>query len=90
MQPDLHDWNRFITPAELRDALARQGLREGGLSGLAPGVAPPVMIRLMRQLKKGKLSHAEFGRKTAFVLTKDLRITYIGHATKAASAEEAA
>jgi len=34
-------------------------------------------------LKQGKFSYGEFGRKAAFKLTSDLRITYIGHATKA-------
>jgi len=28
--PGLHDWNQFITPAELRDVLARHQLREEG------------------------------------------------------------
>lgn len=90
MPPRLHDRDQFITPAELRNALARHHLREEGLTGLAPGVSPPVMIRLMRQLKKGRLSCAEFGHKAAFVLTKDLRVSYIGHAAKVASSEAAA
>ena len=82
MPPDLHDWDQFIPPAELHATLARHGLHNHDTTGMSPGVAPPVLIRLLRQLKKGKLSHAEFGRKASFVLTKDLRITYIGHATK--------
>ena len=89
LPPGLHDWNQFITPAELRQALVRRHLREEGLTGLAPGVSPPTLIRLMRQLKKGRLSYGEFGRRAAFVLTKDLRVSYIGHAAKVASAEAA-
>jgi 2-polyprenyl-6-hydroxyphenyl methylase / 3-demethylubiquinone-9 3-methyltransferase len=90
MPPNLHDWNQFITPAELRNALARHHLRESGLAGLTPGVSPPALIRLLRQLKKGRLSCAEFGRRAAFVLTKDLRVSYIGHAIKTGSPGTAA
>ncbi len=90
MPPGLHDWNQFITPAELRSALARHHLREDGLTGLKPGVSPPALIRLMRQLKKSRLSCGELGSRAAFVLTKDLRVSYIGHAPKIASPEGAA
>ena len=83
MPAGLHDWDQFITPAELRAALARHGLQVHGMAGMSPGISPPALIRLMRQLKKGRFSHAEFGRRASFALGKDLRITYIGHATKA-------
>ena len=82
MPPDLHDWDQFITPDELRGVLARHHLREGGLTGLKPGIAPPALIPLMHRVKKGKISYAEFGRRSAMVLSKDLRVSYIGHATK--------
>jgi len=83
MPAHLHDWAQFITPAELQDALARHGLHGHGMAGMSPGISPPALIRVMRQLKKGRFSPAEFGRKTCFELSQDLRIMYIGHATKA-------
>ena len=86
LPPDLHDWNQFITPAELRAVLARHHLREDGLTGLRPRVWPPALIPLTRQVKKGKLSYAEFGRRTAMVISRDLRVSYIGHATKVSPA----
>ncbi|HEX9041315.1 MAG TPA: bifunctional 2-polyprenyl-6-hydroxyphenol methylase/3-demethylubiquinol 3-O-methyltransferase UbiG [Trebonia sp.] len=82
LPPGLHDWNQFITPAELRDALARHHLREEGMTGLKPGISPPALILLTHQVKKGKLSYAEFGRRSAMVISKNLRASYIGHATK--------
>jgi 2-polyprenyl-6-hydroxyphenyl methylase / 3-demethylubiquinone-9 3-methyltransferase len=82
MPPGLHDWDQFITPAELGAILARHNLESCGMTGMAPGISPPALIRLLRQLKKGKLSHADFGRKAAFTLTKDMRISYLGHAVK--------
>jgi 2-polyprenyl-6-hydroxyphenyl methylase/3-demethylubiquinone-9 3-methyltransferase len=82
LPPDLHDWDHFITPAELTAALRRHGLRDDDLTGMAPGVRPPGMVRLMRGAKKGKFSYAEFGRRAAFVLTEDTRILYVGRATR--------
>jgi 2-polyprenyl-6-hydroxyphenyl methylase/3-demethylubiquinone-9 3-methyltransferase len=82
MPRNLHDWNMFITPAELHATLARHGLQNQDMVGMAPGVSPPVMLRLLRQLKKQRLSPGEFGRKTTFILTDDLNISYIGHAQK--------
>jgi len=82
MPANLHDWDQFVTPGELRAALARHGLHERGMAGMSPGISPPALIRLMRQLKKGRFSYAEFGRRASFALGQDLRITYIGHATK--------
>ncbi|HEY6278615.1 MAG TPA: bifunctional 2-polyprenyl-6-hydroxyphenol methylase/3-demethylubiquinol 3-O-methyltransferase UbiG [Streptosporangiaceae bacterium] len=84
MPPSLHDWHHFVTPDELRGALARHGLSCHGLTGMAPGLPPPALFRLMRQLKKGRFSYADFGRKAEFVLTPDLRVSYLGHASKAA------
>ena len=82
MPPGLHDWDQFITPAELGGTLARHGLETGRMRGIAPSVSPPALLRLVRQLKTGKLSPADFGRKSAFTLTGSLRVSYIGHAVK--------
>jgi 2-polyprenyl-6-hydroxyphenyl methylase/3-demethylubiquinone-9 3-methyltransferase len=87
MPPSLHDWDQFITPDELRGVLGRHGLPSRDLTGMAPGIAPPALLRLLRQLKKGRISHGDFGRKATFVLTKDLRVSYIGHAIKAPGGE---
>jgi len=86
MPPGLHDWHQFITPAELGQHLARHGLDQHHLTGMAPGISPPAMIRLLRQVKEGKLSYADFGSRSAFALTSDQRISYLGHATKNARA----
>jgi 2-polyprenyl-6-hydroxyphenyl methylase/3-demethylubiquinone-9 3-methyltransferase len=80
--PNLHDWNQFITPAELGGILARHDLRSHDIAGMSPRLAAPAMFRIVRQLKKGKISYAEFGRRASLELTADLRISYIGHATR--------
>jgi 2-polyprenyl-6-hydroxyphenyl methylase/3-demethylubiquinone-9 3-methyltransferase len=82
LPPGLHDWDQFITPAELRGALGRHNMHSQGMTGMSPGVSAPAAFRLARQLRKGRLSYAEFGRRIALVLTRDLRISYIGHAIR--------
>jgi 2-polyprenyl-6-hydroxyphenyl methylase/3-demethylubiquinone-9 3-methyltransferase len=83
MPAGIHDWQQFITPEELRAALARHNLDVRDYTGMAPGIAPLSLILLLRKLKKGRLSHGEFGRGAAFTLTKKLRISYLGYALKA-------
>ena len=85
MPKDLHDWSQFVTPAEMRDALSRHHLESAEMVGMAPSVAPPALFRLLRQLKKRRFSYGEFGRKAPFKLTQDLRISYLGYATKPVS-----
>ncbi len=83
MPPGLHDWDQFITPAELGRCLSRHQLQPRDLTGMAPRRSPPALLKLLRQLKQGKLGYADLGRRAAFGLTTDLRVSYLGHATKA-------
>ena len=82
MPPGLHDWNQFITPEELGVCLARHGLGQHDLTGMSLRISPLTAIRLLRQVKKGTLSYADFGRQAACTLTSNLRLSYLGHATK--------
>lgn len=79
---DMHDYSQFITPAELHSLLGTSGLSDGGHTGMSPSLKPPRIFRLLRQVKTGKMSYAEFGSRLRFVLTKDTRVSYIGHAIK--------
>jgi NAD+ dependent glucose-6-phosphate dehydrogenase len=89
MPRDLRDWSQFITPPELGRALAGHGLQLHDLAGIAPSLSPPALFLLLRRLKKGVMSYGDFGRAAAFTLTKSLRISYIGHATKTRAADSA-
>ncbi len=84
MPPNLHAWEQFITPDELDAALRRHQLAGRDVVGIAPGVTPPRLLRMLRQLRKGRLSYGEFGHRAQFVVTKDTRVSYAGFATKAA------
>ena len=82
MPPNLHAWEKFITPDELRTVLGRHGLDNREVVGIGPGVKPPTLVRLMRRLRKGDISHAEFGHRARFVVSDDKRVSYAGYAVK--------
>jgi 2-polyprenyl-6-hydroxyphenyl methylase / 3-demethylubiquinone-9 3-methyltransferase len=84
MPPNLHAWEQFITPDELKAALGRHELAGRDVVGIAPGVKPPQLLRMLRQLRKGRMSYGEFGHRAQFVVTGDTRVSYAGFATKAA------
>jgi 2-polyprenyl-6-hydroxyphenyl methylase/3-demethylubiquinone-9 3-methyltransferase len=80
---DLHDWDRFITPDELRADLAAAGLAQRHLIGLVPGVGPLAMVRAIRARKRGAITFGEFGRRVPIVEGRSTAIGYMGYATKA-------
>lgn len=79
---DMHHYAQFITPAELHVLLEASGLSDGGHTGMSPSPKPPRIYLLLRQVRAGKISYAEFGRELGFALAKDTRVSYIGHAIK--------
>lgn len=80
--PDLHDWRRFIRPAELVGLMARNGLHSRGYTGLRPMVGPLQLLRLLRLLRGGEISYGELGRRAQLVSGFDSSMLYIGHAVK--------
>jgi 2-polyprenyl-6-hydroxyphenyl methylase/3-demethylubiquinone-9 3-methyltransferase len=79
---DLHDWSRFVTPAELDEELSDAGLESEAVVGLAPGVGPLAMLRAIRDHKAGRITVAELGRRTALREVRDVAVGYMGHARK--------
>jgi 2-polyprenyl-6-hydroxyphenyl methylase/3-demethylubiquinone-9 3-methyltransferase len=84
MPPNVHAWEQFITPDELRAGMSRHHLEGRDIVGIGPNVKPPRLIRMLWQLRRGRISYGEFGRQARFVITKDVRISYAGYATKLA------
>lgn len=82
MPPDLHDWSRFIKPRELLGLLARNGLRNRGLTGLRPAVGPLRTFRILRARKRGELTYVEAARRIDLRESRDTSIVYMGHAVK--------
>ncbi len=84
MPPNLHAWEQFITPDELRTVLSHHDLDGRDMTGIAPSPKPLQLLRMLRQLRKGRMSYGEFGNRARFIVTKDMRVSYAGYATKAA------
>jgi 2-polyprenyl-6-hydroxyphenyl methylase/3-demethylubiquinone-9 3-methyltransferase len=79
---DLHDWNKFIKPNELREMIAQCGLEPARVVGMKPQANPIDLIWQMRMRKRGKISYGELGRLMRMGPSADLSISYMGWATK--------
>lgn len=81
--PRLHDWDMFITPAELREALRRHGLRPQETVGLRPAGNPLALLDAVRRYRRGELSYGEVGRRVRLRPSRDTSIMYMGYAIRA-------
>ena len=63
MPPNLHAWEQFITPDELRAVMSRHHLECRDVVGIGPGVKPHRLMRLLWQLRTRRISHGEFGHQ---------------------------
>lgn len=82
MPPNLHDWNQFITPAELLCGLEKAGLHNIEMVGLKPAANPVQLVRLLRRVKKRRMTPADMGRRSAMAVSSDMTVLYIGYAVK--------
>jgi 2-polyprenyl-6-hydroxyphenyl methylase / 3-demethylubiquinone-9 3-methyltransferase len=82
MEPNLHDHAMFIRPAELHTLLRASSLTPGPVVGIAPGVAPPRTIALLRARARGSMTYGQFGRALQMRETHDTSALYAGTATK--------
>lgn len=80
--PNLHVWEMFIKPQELRSLLEINNLAWKDHTGLMPNIAFPAVLGYLRQKVKGKLSFKEFGQKVWMVESKITNIMYMGVAVK--------
>jgi 2-polyprenyl-6-hydroxyphenyl methylase / 3-demethylubiquinone-9 3-methyltransferase len=79
---DLHDWNKFIKPGELREMITSCGLEPGGIAGIKPHANPIDLIWQMRKRKRGKISYGELGRRMRMRADTDVSMSYMGWAIK--------
>ena len=82
MPPRLHDWHKFIRPAELWRELTRQGLVSGGMTGLGPRANVFHQLLALRRRKRGFISYAAAFREMDIAESPDLSVSYIGFARK--------
>jgi 2-polyprenyl-6-hydroxyphenyl methylase / 3-demethylubiquinone-9 3-methyltransferase len=84
MEPNLHDWDMFITPHELDASLSRAGLENRDTQGIGPARNPISMLRDMRRRARGDMTYGEFGARNKFRETRDTALLYAGYALKPA------
>lgn len=80
--PNLHAWDRFVTPAELFATMERCGLRSLGYTGLMPAANPVSLLGLLRRRRRGEISSVELGRGAVMALSRHTSILYVGHSRK--------
>lgn len=82
---NLHDWRMFITPRELRAAMARHDLESRAIVGINPHGNPLTALRALRQVRRGRLSYAAIGERIPMAVGRRTPIQYAGYAIKAPS-----
>jgi 2-polyprenyl-6-hydroxyphenyl methylase/3-demethylubiquinone-9 3-methyltransferase len=82
LPPDLHAWEQFITPDELRAVMSRHHIECRDMVGIGPRASPLRLIHLLWQLRTGRISPGELGHRARFQVTKDIRVSYAGYGTK--------
>ncbi|UCM86659.1 bifunctional 2-polyprenyl-6-hydroxyphenol methylase/3-demethylubiquinol 3-O-methyltransferase UbiG [Streptomyces marincola] len=83
---DLHDWRKFIKPAELWALFDRHGLDNLELVGFAPARAPREVLRLARSRVRGQITYGELGRQLGMDVSKDTSGLYAGYARRTGEA----
>lgn len=77
----IHDWDMFIKPEELADALGRAGLRPVEFVGLGPRASNGSVVLNLIRANRGRISYGELSRRLDAGEVKNLSISYMGFAT---------
>jgi 2-polyprenyl-6-hydroxyphenyl methylase/3-demethylubiquinone-9 3-methyltransferase len=79
----IHDWDMFITPAELAAALERHGLAPGEMTGLGARARPLTVLRSLISARRGAITYGELSRRLDVGQVTSMALSYMGFATKA-------
>ena len=82
MPPDLHVWEMFIKPNEIKSLLNENQLDWIEHRGIKPNVPYVKMLVYLRERATGKLTYEEFGKKFKIIEGGSTQIMYIGFAIK--------
>jgi 2-polyprenyl-6-hydroxyphenyl methylase/3-demethylubiquinone-9 3-methyltransferase len=78
----VHDWDMFITPAELTAVLRRHGLAPGEVTGLGPRAHPLTVLRSYASARLGRITYGELSRRLDAGRVTSTAMSYMGFATK--------
>ncbi len=82
LPPNLHAWEQFIRPRELKAALLRHGLAPQEIRGMTPAANPLTLLRLLRRYKRGRLALRQLGEAARFKIGGHTLASYLGYALK--------
>jgi 2-polyprenyl-6-hydroxyphenyl methylase / 3-demethylubiquinone-9 3-methyltransferase len=78
----IHDWDMFVTPAEMRAILERHGLVPGEVTGLGARANPLAALRGYISARRGRISYGELSRRLDVGQVGSTAVSYMGFATK--------
>ena len=78
----IHDWDMFITPAELAGLLERHGLAPGEMTGLGPRATPLAVLRSFIGARRGRINYGQLSRRLDVGQVSSTAISYMGFAIK--------
>jgi 2-polyprenyl-6-hydroxyphenyl methylase/3-demethylubiquinone-9 3-methyltransferase len=79
----IHDWDMFITPAELDGHLTRHGLAAAEMTGLGTHANPFGVLRSFASARRGRITYGELSRRLDVGRISSRAVSYMGFATKA-------
>jgi 2-polyprenyl-6-hydroxyphenyl methylase/3-demethylubiquinone-9 3-methyltransferase len=80
---DLHDWNRFIGPRDLRRLARRHDLAVQQVRGVSIRVRDvPATFRALADLRRRRINYADAGSRVRLSLGRTRAVAYVGHALK--------
>lgn len=82
MPPNLHVWEMFIKPDELKSLLQQYNLEWKEHRGTAPNLSYPKVLYYLRKRALGEMSYRDLGEKLLLVESEDMNIMYMGYAIK--------
>jgi 2-polyprenyl-6-hydroxyphenyl methylase/3-demethylubiquinone-9 3-methyltransferase len=82
LPPNLHVWEMFIKPLELKVLLAKNQLDWRDHRGLKPNVSVLTALRILRRRAAGECSYAELGERIQLVESRLQAVLYLGYAVK--------
>ena len=82
MPPNVHVWEMFIKPEEIKDLLEKSGFDWKEHTGSEPNVSIPKMLGYLRKRVKGEWTFEDLGKNFRLVKSNDMNILYAGYAIK--------
>jgi len=82
LPPNLHVWNMFIRPSELKSLLTQNNLEWKEHRGIKPDISAFRILAYLHQRALGNISNEEFGNKFRLIEGNSLYISYMGYAIK--------